>query len=324
MRALILGHFSTVGDIESLEVVQAILTSEQIPYDVLPYKRELVPAIQDSITISALDPSRYSHLIVVCGPIWPELLERKGIRLDRFAHCTRIGVNLTMVRPLEEWNPFHLLIERDSDRAARPDLTFAAPAATVPVLGLCTIARQVEYGDRQRHPQAIALLKSIIDQHDVAHIEVDTRWPRARNIGGLRSPAEILSIMRRLDMLLTNRLHGMVYALRAGVPVLAIDSVAGGDKLTAQAKVLGWPAVTTVEEASPEWIGQTFAWCLSAEGRDAARSVADAASRKLQPELDHLRHALTTPFEPLPVPAVQSRDPAGRRLISTFRRLRDR
>ena len=322
MRALILGHFSTVGDIESLEYVEQVLGDEGIAYDVLPYKRDIATALDGSLTPGSLDPARYTHVIIICGPIWPGLLERRGISLDRFAHCTRIGVNLTMVLPVEEWNPFHVLIERDSDRTARPDLTFLQKTEIVPVVGLCTIARQKEYGSKQRHGEAIGLIRGIVAARDVAAIEVDTRWPASRNSTGLRSPAELLSVMAKLDLLLTNRLHGMVYALKAGVPAIAFDPVLGGDKVMAQAKVLGWPAVSTVEDASPEWIDRTWAWCLSDEGKAAARSIAGKAREELAPAAKELRSALHAQFEPKPLPEERATGSISRlasALRATFR-----
>ena len=307
MRALILGHFSTVGDIESLEYVEHVLRAEGIEFDVLPYKPELASCIDGAIRLSTLEPAAYTHLIVVCGPIWPGLLERRGIELDQFAHCTRIGVNLTMVLPLTEWNPFHALIERDSDRCARPDLTFLQETTPVPVVGLCTIARQKEYGRKQRHSEAIALMRNIVANRDVATVEIDTRWPASRNSGGLRSPSELFALMSRVDILLTNRLHGMVYALKAGVPVIALDPVLGGDKVSAQAAVLGWPAVSTVENASPEWIDRTFAWCLSEDGRNKARSIAASARDKLAPAAKEFSSALHERFAAKPLPQIPKR-----------------
>lgn len=322
MRALVIGHFSTVGDIESLEYVESILTDEGIDYDVVPYKAKLAPSIRHSKSAASVNPADYTHFVAVCGPFWPEFLARHGIDLERFAHCTRIGVNLTMVLPLEEWNPFHVLLERDSDKATRPDITFLIDTPGVPVVGLCTIARQREYGDRQRHGEAIGLFRQLIEAQGIAAIEIDTRWPSERNSGGLGSPAEVISAIGRTDVLLTNRLHGMVYALKAGVPVLALDPVAGGDKVMAQARILDWPAASTVDEASPEWMTDRLEWCLSAEGRSAAHDVAGRARALLQGLPDELRSALHGQFDHLPVPrAPKSPRPGlGKRLVNAMLR----
>lgn len=321
MRALILGHFSTIGDVDSLAYVTEILREEGVDYDVLPFIEKISPYLDHAIGRADLDPSAYTHLVVVCGPFWPELLERRGIDLHRFAHCTRIGLNLTMIEPIAAWNPFHLLLERDSDRDVRPDLTFLRQSERVPVAGLCTIAKQREYGDRQRHGEAVELLRQLALRKEAAAIDIDTRWPAYRNSGGLGSAAEIVSIIERTDLLLTNRLHGMVYALKSGVPVLAIDPVAGGDKITAQAKILGWPAVSTVEAASPQWLDSMFDWCLSAEGRDAAKAIAESARSKLLPVGDQLRGAVRTELPKLPLPPVphSARAPWWKRLVSRWR-----
>jgi hypothetical protein len=302
MRALVIGHYSTVGDIECLEYVRSVLDGEGIAYDVLPYNVKYAPFIDGALDLSAVEPSNYTHLIAVCGPLWPEFLAKHGFALGPFAHCTRIGLNLTMVRPLDEWNPFHLLIERDSDRASRPDITFLQQTGHVPVAGLCTIARQREYGEKQRHAEAIALMRDAIRRRNLAPVEIDTRWPERRNSGGLDSPEQVLSVMAKMDVVFTNRLHGMVYALKAGTPALAIDPVAGGDKVSAQAAVLGWPAVATVEADSPEWLERTLDWCLSQEGRNAAQAVAARTREKLQPASDEFREALHKRFDDHPLP----------------------
>lgn len=38
-------------------------------------------------------------------------------------------------------------------------------------------------------------------------------------------------------------MHGLALALKAGVPALGVDPVAGGGKVSRQAEALGWPAV---------------------------------------------------------------------------------
>ena len=47
----------------------------------------------------------------------------------------------------------------------------------------------------------------------------------------LRTAEEVESLIARMDVVLTTRLHGLVLALKHGVPVVAIDPIAGGAKL---------------------------------------------------------------------------------------------
>ena len=38
-------------------------------------------------------------------------------------------------------------------------------------------------------------------------------------------------------------MHGLVYSLKNNIPALAIDCIANGAKVTAQAEAVGWPAI---------------------------------------------------------------------------------
>jgi hypothetical protein len=85
------------------------------------------------------------------------------------------------------------------------------------------------------------------------------------------------ALLRRLDVVITTRLHGLALALRAGVPVLAIDPVHGGGKVTAQASAWQWPALLTADQAAdPARLDHWWHWCLSARGRQAAATAAGA------------------------------------------------
>ena len=161
-RALIIGYFSTAGDIESLQVVQSWLTEARIAFDVAPYGEKIRAVLSGSLDLQKIKPEAYRYLIVVCGPCSPETFTSRKIDLQRFEHCIRIGVNLTMIQSVAKWNPFDVLLERDSDRAQRPDLTFVGKQRLVPVAGRCFIQQQLEYGSRQRHDLAHQLLNELI------------------------------------------------------------------------------------------------------------------------------------------------------------------
>jgi hypothetical protein len=269
-RALLLGHFSTVGDIQCLELVGRCLANAGLGYDVAAFGADVRGALRDSISPDMAEPHSYTHLIVVCGPCWPRLLQKHNFDIDQYRHCKRIGINLTMVEPLSQWNPFDALIERDSDAAARPDLAFMVKTESIAVLGRCLIRTQEEYGIRQKHSKVVDSINDLIERRRLPVIDIDTRWPRASNASGIESPAEVSALINVVDTLITNRLHGLVFALRNGVPVLAVDSVAGGDKVTAQARILDWPVCLQADEATPEAMDAALDWCLTADARAAA------------------------------------------------------
>jgi polysaccharide pyruvyl transferase WcaK-like protein len=84
-----------------------------------------------------------------------------------------------------------------------------------------------------------------------------------------------------MDVVISTRLHGMVLALKNGVPVVAIDSVAGGAKLTRQAQALGWPVVFHVEHATDAALEKAFDYCVTAEAKNAAARCRDQAVASL-------------------------------------------
>ena len=270
-RALLTGHFSTIGDIECLETVQRWLDEIDMPYDKAPFSESVRAKLPGARNLADIDPGVYTHLVMICGPVWKEQLEELRFDLTRFRHCVRIGVNLTLIMPIESWNPFDVLIERDSDRVTRPDLTLLVDTKSVPVVvGRCMVRKQASYAGKERHEDARKLFDDLIRRHDFAAIDLDTRWYRDDN--GLRTPAHFLSALKRIDLLLTNRLHGMVYALKAGVPVVAIDAIEGGAKVSAQAEAIGWPQCLPIETATPERLDAAVDWCLSPSARNAVSS----------------------------------------------------
>lgn len=279
-RVLLTGWFSTVGDIESLDIVRSWVDLCDLPYDMAPFKEKIRMRMQGVIDFEQIDPEIYSHLVVICGPAWQEKFEDLHLDLSRFGHCKRIGINLTMVDPLQNWNPFDTLIERDSDHLTRPDLTLLADTESVPVVGRCLIQKQSSYAGRERHGEVEHCFKSLIQRRDFAVIDLDTRWFRTKN--GLKTPAHFLSALKRVDLLLTNRLHGMVYAIKAGVPVIAIDAIEGGAKVSAQAKILGWPQCIPIKDATPERLESAVNWCFSSEAEQVLLSCRKTARSILQ------------------------------------------
>lgn len=281
VRTLVAGWFSfegmgaTAGDLMVRDLVCEWLEGVGRPYDVA-----LAHPFTGGVDWRALDRAAYSHVIFACGPFGNG--EPVTEFLERFAGSRLIGVNLTMLQPLDEWNPFDLLLERDSSVAARPDLAFLGRATRVPVVGIARMHEQPEYGARDLHLRANDATSRLIAGREMAAVTIDTRLDEV-NAAGLRTAAEIESLIARMDVVVTARLHGMVLALKNGVPAVAIDSVAGGAKITRQARVLGWPVVLTADTMTDDALGQAFEYCLSAEAKSLAADVRDRARKALVP-----------------------------------------
>lgn len=327
LRALVVGHFSTVGDIEVLNQVEQHLIASAVPYDIAPYLPDIGQNMKGSVRIPETDAERYSHLLVVCGPFCRPYLDRYSFDLSRFAHCVRVGVNLTMIDPLEDWNPFHVLLGRDSDQWQRPDLGFLEQVGKVPVAGICLVRRQREYGERQGHDKAGDFLRRAAQRAGMATIELDTEWPSGRNRSAIALPAQFESICARLDVMLTTRLHGTVLALKNGVPAVVIDPIRGGGKISSQARAIRWPEAYSVETVTDEILDSALMRCLDPSAREMTREVAARAQHRLSRFAEEFQAALA--LNPAPDPAAPHLKPApgpvglhrrGRQLLRNLRR----
>jgi hypothetical protein len=270
MRILLTGWFSfehgeaTAGDVLSLETVRAALAD--LPCDVAwsPVFRPGTLSIEDA------RPETYSHLVFVCGPLHGPQLEELH---RRYSGCRRIAVGVSVLDPSDPAAAgFDVILPRDAPGTPpRHDLAALAPYDPVPVAGVVLAPGQGEYGTRRRHEEVHERLTQWLARRDCARVPLDTRLD-SREWRSFATPDQLLSVVRRLDVVVTTRLHGLVTALRCGVPVLAVDPVAGGAKLAAQARAWSWPAVLTAEELSGSALDGWWDWCLSPEGREAAAS----------------------------------------------------
>lgn len=281
-RALLAGWFSfrdgeaTAGDVLAWRAVHDELERAGIDHDTAwsPMFRP------DALTLDDAVPDHYSHLVFVCGPVHGGQI---AWLTDRFASCRRIAVGVSVVDPADAvLEGFDVLIPRDMpglapqvDLAARP----AAGLTRVPVVGVVLTDGQGEYGPARRHESVRATITDWLGSGDVAALPLDTRLDKADWTLSQR-PEQFVSILDRLDAVVSTRLHGLVIALANAVPVVAVDPVSGGGKVTAQARAWGWPAVLEADGTDAAALDAALAWCRSADGRDRARIVAERLSNQ--------------------------------------------
>ena len=285
MRVLVAGWFSlerggaTAGDLLARDVACEWLAERGVPFDVAE-ERALGPGV-DWFRVA---PERYSHLLFVGGPVGPELEVRALV--DRFAGCRRIALDVSVVGDAA-WRPFDVMVERDGLGEARADLALAARSARRPPV----VARVQGPGGQPERPDADpeavhAAFDRLLAAREAAALEVDTRLARGKP--GRRSAAEVEALVAVADVVLTTQLQGLVLALRAGIPALAVDVIPGGSQLLAHAGALGWPAALAVDALDDAVLDEQFAWCLGQE----ARTLAGTATRRGLDELGAVRAAL--------------------------------
>jgi polysaccharide pyruvyl transferase len=281
MRALVAGWFSfelmgaTAGDLRARDTACAWLEAAGCPYDVA-----VAPPFDGGVDWRAVEPADYTHVLFVCGPFGDG--EPVTDLLSRFEGRRFAGLGLSMLQPLEEFEPFDFLLPRDSSDGASPDLSLSAPERAVPVVGVALVHPQREY-DRPMHDVAHAAIERVLASRELAPVRIDTRLD-VPNEGGLRTPAAVESLVARMDAMVTTRLHGGVLALRHGVPVLWVDPIGGGAKIARQAETLGWPAVVTADRLDDGRLAVLLDWCLGAEAREVAAACAERGAARLGEE----------------------------------------
>lgn len=302
MKTLVSGWFSfekagaTAGDLLAKDLVCEWLRHAGHRYDVA-----LAPPFSDGVALEAADPNDYSHVVFVCGPFF------KSNLLRRFERCHLVGVNLSMVEPVGEWNPFDLLLERDSSSHCKPDITFAASQPHVPVAGLVLLTPLRQSKEHEVYRAANEAIRRFIATQDIAGVNIDTALD-VPNLTGLGSPMEIESVIGRMDLVLTTRLHGMVLAIKNGVPAIAVDPIRGGGKIRRQAVSIDWPVVLSGDDVTDDALQRAVEFCLTDEARIKAEHCAEAATD----EVSRLRNSFISAMSRAPEAGDRWGD--GRRL----------
>lgn len=297
MRILVAGWSSvlhgeaTAGDSLAMQAVSDHLRGAGHTVDVCwSPAMFLTEGTRGGLRYDDVEPSTYPVVLWVCGPVTGRPVREFHAR---FARSRRIAVGVSVLDPDDPAvTAFDHVLPRDAPgRTPNRDLA-ARPELDVPdVVGVFLTHGQGEYGARRRHDEVDRVLGDWLRGLDVARLELDTRLD-PRDWRAPASAQQVLAVVSRLDVVVTTRLHGLVLAVRCGVPALAVDPVAGGGKVSGQARAWGWPAVLTAEGLDGAGLQEQFAWCRSGSGRAAARDARDTAATTGREQLTALDRAV--------------------------------
>ncbi|KDN22234.1 polysaccharide pyruvyl transferase family protein [Amycolatopsis rifamycinica] len=276
MRVLLTGWASflhgeaTAGDVLSLRAAASALAEAGIDHRVA-WSPGFRPG---TLHLPDAPPEDYTHVVFACGPVHGPQVRSLH---ERYAACRRIAVGVSVPDPDDPAvTGFHRVLPRDDGVTAELDLALGAAVSPKPVLGVILAPHQPEYGHAGRHGDVHEALTGWLAGVDCARVPLDTRlahedWQRCA------TPDQFAALVSKMDAVVTTRLHGLVFGLKAGVPVLAVDPVAGGGKVTAQGKALDWPVVAAEDVHDTALLDARLKWCLPAAVRPPAHPPSLAA-----------------------------------------------
>lgn len=289
-RALIAGWFSfdlphsTAGDLLALKTTVKWATSAGYDCGVaVPH-----PAAPGEVSSALAKQEDYDIVVFVCGPLTEVHI---GPFVRRFPALRKIAVNVSILPDTDISDEFDVIIPRDCADTALPDISMATASEPVPVVGLIYVGKQNEYPG-QRHRIIEVIVDRVARELGFAVIRIDTRLPN--NAYGLSSISQIESAIRRMDLVITTRLHGAVLSLRNGTPPVAIDPVPGGAKVSKQMRALGWPLTLTVDELTEDRLKQALALASTGEFQRKATSIYESALPTLDDVKARFLDALAT------------------------------
>ena len=145
------------------------------------------------------------------------------------------------------------------------------------------------YGNRQRHKRVEKAIADYLSRGDVAYITLDTL--HRDNPVKINNVVHYENLVARLDAVITTRLHGLVFAIKRGIPAVAIDAIAGGAKVSAQANSMGWPLVLKGDTVNADLISAAVEKCINGSlDNTVSRSRQNALEKLQQVKSDFLRN----------------------------------
>jgi hypothetical protein len=271
-RTLIIGAFSffdkcaTFGDIQAMEVLVSWLVENKMEFDVL----DNVSDETKIMTLDRVDPYKYDTIIYVCGPFG------KNGYLKKFSHCFKIGLDISIQNDessyIDKNECLDFIISRESPNENNPELAFKAKSDKVLVIGVALVHPQGEKNE-SAHEEVEKAIKKYFNKSKHASIILDTMINVSiagndirRNKANIATISQLEALIRKCDVVISSRLHGLVYALKNNVPVVAIDPIVGGRKITAQSKEINWPVIIQ---------GKGISWESISKGVERAMSKKD-------------------------------------------------
>ncbi|MEW6634609.1 MAG: hypothetical protein AB1440_27350 [Pseudomonadota bacterium] len=239
------GGGATIGDLHAVNNLSAALSQAGIEHDVLSHPALGIAGHRQVADLFDVRPE-IKTLAFVCGPIVDsgELIDL--LTVHRNARRLAVGVSV-IARHRDVARRFDTILARDGVAEPAFDLAIASVRPCMPPAGkrlkaaICFRGSQSDYGaGNTEWEKAERLLSQLAGTDPVA---IDTVMRPGNDAGRIERQFE------DADIVLTTRLHGSLYGLAKGKPVIAIDQIKGTGKVKPLLDRIGWPFAYSIEEA---------------------------------------------------------------------------
>ncbi len=263
----------TLGDLHAVENLSRALTERGHRHAILSHPDLRLAGHLSVDDIFALRRT-ISRIVFVCGPLLDRAWLRDFFAVHAAARKFAVGVSIL---PAEQRMTarFDGVVARDGVAESYFDLApyglsagELAPQIPPRRVGLCLRGPQKEYGAgrQSQHDKAGRLFADAIRAHGFEMHEIDTELTPEQGADA------IASRFRDADLIFTTRMHGALLGLAIGRPVIAIDQIPGGAKVTAVMGRIGWPLTFAAETVTAADLDAAIAG-LGAPGVPAALSA---------------------------------------------------
>lgn len=175
----------------------------------------------------------------------------------------------------------------------RGDLAALAPRETGGGFAAVMLrGAQPEYRHRADQADAIAqAVQHTLDKLGLWSLPIGTHQPAALTSGQMLTGIE--KVLSAATVVITSRLHGVIFSLRAGRVPVVIDEVDGHGKITDLATAFGLPVYLDSPRCSVGEITEAIARVADCTDADASR-ILESISRSAQANLDAIVKAVST------------------------------
>lgn len=261
----------TIGDAHAVQNLSERLAASGFEHCILsksawPFKS--APTVRDSRELR----DDIDSLTLVCGPLaaHPALIRL----MQKHPRARKLAVGVSVLdNHLDFARSFDAVLPRDGTAGAAFDMAPArfgensdvpAPERGQPI-ALCFVGPQAEYGAGRKsiHRQAQDLLTRCVRGTGLPTKAISTVLSSRH-----RDERKILEDFRSVQLVATTRLHGSLYSLLTRRPVVALDQIPGGAKVSEVLARIGWPLVFRADEADEKRVAAALQTALSGELRD--------------------------------------------------------